>query len=120
MPSLCVMKRTFKLGISALIAVTLHSCDFGFRLTGTVIDAQNRLPLDSVAIYWRNGNHAFSYTDSAGTFDKTTVIGGLFRPRIPAFTFEKKGYRSTTYQSKKPWTQEPVTIMLEKEAEPAE
>lgn len=104
------MKKIF-FAIVSFIFFT--SCDTYLHLTGTVVDASNEMPIDSVCVSLRAEKGWYLYTDSLGQFNIDVMSFGGFLGVAPRthIKLEKEGYRSRK-KSYPHWKEKPVVIRL--------
>jgi hypothetical protein len=86
------MKRNLLMMVAASIFLT--SCDTVLHLSGTVINASDAPPVDSVRIYIGHQREECLYTDSLGRFEITQMTAGGFLgfPGLK-ISLEKEGYK---------------------------
>jgi hypothetical protein len=83
------------------LILLLSSCDCVQDVYGTVLDADNHQPIDSVYVYKKNRESHYSYTDTNGHFEVESISGGLTFG-CPPMTVElkKAGYEMSTTEIK--------------------
>lgn len=106
------MKRLSKLSMLViLLGMILPSCDSIVTANGKVLDAETKLPVDSVAVSL--GVIANTLTDSNGVFYlKKFLMGARYREHL---LFEKAGYQPQYIYNK---SHQDVKVLLKKEVAP--
>lgn len=86
------------------------------HLTGTVVDASNEMPIDSVCISLGAEKGWYLYTDSLGQFNIDEMAIGGFLGVVPGthIKLEKAGYKSRK-KSYPNWKEKNVVIRLRRE-----
>lgn len=114
-PKKTKIMKILKLKISILLIFIITSCDCLQHVQGVVIDAKTNLPIEKVAV--KEDSRAWIiYTDSVGTFEFTSMTGGLFScPKI-SLSFEKEGYGKVTKKYKS-CCSDHVIVILEKQTD---
>jgi len=80
---------------SILICLTslLCACDCSQRVKGVILDKATNLPIDSVLITGKSGEIT-EYSDSTGSFDASSISGGLYSCPLLGLAFTKEGYET--------------------------
>lgn len=105
-----------KLIFAIVSFIFFTSCDTFLHLTGTVVDASNEMPIDSVCISLGAEKGWYLYTDSLGQFNIDEMAIGGFLGVVPGthIKLEKAGYKSRK-KSYPNWKEKNVVIRLRRE-----
>lgn len=75
-----------------LVLTTLTSCDYGQRVTGTVLDSKTNLPIVNADVKKRFSETDSTATKHTGEFELKSVAGGLFKCPPMTVIVSKEGY----------------------------
>lgn len=100
--------------LSVFVFAVFTSCDCLRHVQGVVIDAETRLPIDKTMVKEKDSDWVI-HTDSIGSFEFTSMAGGLFGcPKI-SLSFEKEGYITQNKKYKSCCTNNAI-VVLKKQA----
>ena len=98
-----MQNKTVSLALISFLLSSLFACEKRERISITVLDAQSRMPIDSVKVEVRAGkngdytkNHGIGFTDSTGRFEISMMIGCSFGCYDIYMDYSKPGYISKT------------------------
>lgn len=98
-----VKSKMVSIALISVLLSCLFACEKREKISITVLDAQSRLPIDSVKVELRAGkngdytkNHGIGFTDSTGRFESSMMIGCAFGCYDIYIDYSKDGYISKT------------------------
>jgi len=81
-----------------IISLFIQSCDCIQQVSGTVIDAETRLPITEATVNKHGNDSDNATTNGKGEFEISSISGGLFRCPPMKIIIKKEGYETVEYK----------------------